>query len=133
MAKASVVTRSSRPQWSFALAAVPAAFVDLITTTSAAIFITILASSLSYGAELFPFEPPTTTRERMMEQRSVTTPQLSAEDRDKISKLAAQAKQLSSSDQTKLKKRLRESLDSAAKKGDLNQVKYFNEALRQLD
>ena len=68
-----------------------------------------------------------------MEQRSVTTPQLSAEDRDKISKLAAQAKQLSSSDQTKLKKRLRESLDSAAKKGDLNQVKYFNEALRQLD
>lgn len=105
----------------------------MIATASAAIFISLLGNSLSYGAELFPFEPPSTTRERMTEQRSITTPQLSAEDRDKISKLAAQAKQLSSSDQTKLKERLRKSLDSAAKKGDLNQVRYFNEALRQLD
>ncbi|WP_455388080.1 hypothetical protein, partial [Petrachloros mirabilis] len=77
-------------------------------------------TSFLHAAELFPFEPPSATQQRTVEKQSSTA--LSVEDRDRISKLANQAKQLSPSDQKQLKQSLRRSLDSAIQKGDLNQV-----------
>lgn len=89
--------------------------------------------SLACSAELFPYTPPSTTQQRPMMQRPGQAPSLSAEERERLADLSAQAKKLSVSEQHQLKEVLRKSLESAGKAKNLAQVQYYSEALRQLE
>lgn len=91
------------------------------------------ATALLFAAELFPYAPPSSSQQRSVEQYPAPTPQLSSEDEKRISKIAAQAKQLSPTDRNQLKSSIQNSLDEAFAKGNLNQAKYFSELLRQID
>ncbi|HBH81305.1 MAG TPA: hypothetical protein DDY39_15895 [Nitrospira sp.] len=89
--------------------------------------------SLACSAELFPYTPPSTTQQRPMVQRPSLAPSLSAEERERLADLSAQAKKLSVPEQQQLKEVLRKSLASAGKAKNLAQVQYYSEALRQLE
>jgi hypothetical protein len=86
-----------------------------------------------FAAELFPFAPPSSSQQRSVEQQPAPTPQLSTEDKERISKIVTQARKLSSTDRTQLKGSIQRSLNEAAAKRHLSQVKYFSELLRQID
>lgn len=88
--------------------------------------------ALSFGAELFPFTPPSSGQQRLFEQGSQGKPQLSKEDFDRISKTANLAKQLPPDEKKKLKAGIQRDLKEAAVQGDLNQVTYFTELLLQI-
>lgn len=88
--------------------------------------------TLSFGAELFPFTPPSSGQQRLFEQGSQGKLQLSKEDFDRISKTANLAKQLPPDEQKKLKAGIQRDLREAAVQGDLNQVTYFTELLVQI-
>ena len=89
--------------------------------------------SLSSAAELYPFTPPSSSQQRSVERQPAGKAQLSTEDETRISRIATQAKQLSPSDRNQLKISIQKSLNEAAAKRNLNQVKYFSELLRQID
>ena len=89
--------------------------------------------SLSSAAELYPFTPPSSSQQRSIERQPAGKAQLSTEDETRISRIATQAKQLSPSDRSELKSSIQKSLNAAAAKRNLNQVKYFSELLRQID
>lgn len=88
--------------------------------------------ALSFGAELFPFTPPSSGQQRPFEQGSQGKPQLLKEDFDRISKTANLAKQLSPDERNKLKAGIQRDLREAAAQGNLNQVTYFTELLVQI-
>lgn len=88
--------------------------------------------TLSFGAELFPFTPPSSGQQRLFEQGSQGKPQLSKEDFDRISKTANLAKQLPPDEKKKLKAGIQMDLREAAAQGNLNQVTYFTELLVQI-
>jgi hypothetical protein len=95
---------------------------------------TLSAISFLFAAELFPYAPPSPSQQRSVEQQPAPTPQLSPEDMEGISRIATQAnKHLSSPDRNQLKSSIQKSLNEAAAKGNLNQVQYFGELLRQID
>lgn len=113
---------------------------SVITTLRTILRVSILAvgyslpaSSVLLAAELFPYAPPSSSQQRSVEQQPAPTPQLSSEDEKRISRIAAQAKQLSPTDRTQLKNSIQKSLDEAFAKGNLNQAKYFSELLRQIE
>jgi hypothetical protein len=91
------------------------------------------ATSLLFAAELFPYAPPSSSQQRSVEQYPAPTPQLSSEDEKRISRIAAQAKQLSPTDRTQFKSSSQKSFEEAFAKGNLNQAKYFSELLRQIE
>ena len=103
-------------------------FLLIVTITSLS-----MPAVLASAAELFPYSPPSATQQRPMIQRPNTTPELSAEERARISDLAAQAKKLSSPEQQQLRELLRKNLESAAKAKNWAQVQYYSEALHQLE
>ncbi|MCC6965612.1 MAG: hypothetical protein IT391_04945 [Nitrospira sp.] len=88
--------------------------------------------ALLFGAELFPFTPPSTGQQRLFEQGSQGKPKLSKEDFDRISKTANLAKQLPPDEKKKLKAGIQRDLREAVVQGDLNQVTYFTELLVQI-
>ena len=94
---------------------------------------TLSPLSLSSAAELYPFTPPSSSQQRSVERQPAGKAQLSTEDETRISRIATQAKQLSPSDRSELKSSIQKSLNAAAAKRNLNQVKYFSELLRQID
>jgi hypothetical protein len=94
---------------------------------------TLSPLSLSSAAELFPYTPPSPSQQRSLERQPAGKAQLSTEDETRISRIAIQAKQLSPSDRSELKSSIQKSLNAAAAKRNLNQVKYFSELLRQID
>ena len=80
-----------------------------VTTIRAFLLVAILAvgcalsaNSLLFAAELFPYAPPS-SQQRSVEQYPAPKPQLSSEDEKRISRIAAQAKQLSPTDRTQWK------------------------------
>jgi len=103
-------------------------FISLLTIS------TFLGTgSLACSAELFPYTPPSMTQQRPMMQRPSLAPSLSAEERERLADLSAQAKKLSVPEQQQLREVLRKSLESAGKAKNLAQVQYYSEALRQLE
>lgn len=90
-------------------------------------------TSLVLAAELFPFAPPSSSQQRSVEQQPAPTPQLSTEDKERISRIVTQTRKLSSTDRNQLKGSIQRSLNEAAAKRNLSQVKYFSELLRQID
>mgnify|MGYP001177781618 CR=1 FL=1 len=88
--------------------------------------------TLLFGAELFPFTPPSTGQQSQFEQGSRGKTQLSREDFNRISKTANLAKQLPPDEKKKLKDGIQRDLREAAVQGDLNQVTYFTELLVQI-
>ncbi|HMS84512.1 MAG TPA: hypothetical protein PKD12_12740 [Nitrospira sp.] len=96
--------------------------------------IALLATeSLASSAELFPYSPPSAPQQRSMIQRPNITPELSAEERGRIEDLSVQAKKLSGAEQQQLRDVLRKNLESAARTKNWAQVKYYSEALRQIE
>ena len=89
--------------------------------------------ALSSAAELYPFTPPSSSQQRSVERQPAGKAKLSTEDETRISRITTQAKQLSPSDRNELKISIQKSLNEAAAKRNLNQVKYFSELLRQID
>lgn len=85
------------------------------------------------AAELFPFAPPPFSQQRTIEPSAQVKPQLSAEDRVRIAKVAAQARNLSTEDQKRLRTSIRKSLNEAAAQGNLKQVQYLTELLQQME
>ena len=90
-------------------------------------------TSLVYAAELYPFSPPSSSQQRSVERQPAGKAQLSTDDEKRVSRIATQAKQLSPSDRSELKSSIQKSLNEAAAKRNLNQVKYFSELLRQIE
>lgn len=90
-------------------------------------------ATLSFGAELFPYSPPSMTQQRPMVQRPESTPELTAEERARIEELSTQAKKLSTTEQQQVKDLLKKNLVSAARNKNWAQAQYFSEALRQLE
>jgi len=105
----------------------------IIRITILAVSSALSASSLLFAAELFPYAPPSSSQQRSFEQYPAPAPQLSSEDEKRISRIAGQAKQLNSTDRTQLKNSIQKRFDEAFAKENLNQAKYFNELLRQID
>lgn len=95
-------------------------------------FLVFSWEALSFGAELFPFTPPSSGPQRPFEQGSQGKSQLSKEDFDRISKTANLAKQLPTDEKKKLKIGIQRDLREAAAQGNLNQVTYFTELLVQI-
>jgi hypothetical protein len=107
-------------------------FRTLFRITILAVGCTLCATSLLFAAELFPYAPPSSSQQRSVEQQPATRPKLSSEDLDRISKIVDQAQKLSPSDQKQLKSSIQRSLDEAVARGNMIQVQYFNELLRQI-
>ena len=108
-------------------------FRTFLRVTILAVGCTLCATSFLFAAELFPYAPPSSSQQRSAEQQPAARPQLSSEDLDRISKIAAKARGLNPSDKKQLKSSIQRSLDEAVAKGNLNQAQYFNELLRQID
>ena len=92
-----------------------------------------LMTSFVSAAELFPYTPPSPSQQRSVERQSAAKPQLSAEDLERISKIATQARNLEPSKKIQLKNSIQRNLDDAVANGKLNQAKYFSQLLRQID
>ena len=92
-----------------------------------------LMTSFVSAAELFPYSPPSPSQQRSVERQSAAKPQLSAEDLERISKIATQARNLEPSKKIQLKNSIQRNLDDAVANGKLNQAKYFSQLLRQID
>ena len=88
-------------------------------------------TSLVFAAELFPFSPPT-SQQRGADQAAQVRPQLSKEDLNRITRLADQAKKLTSAEQQQLQGSIRQKLKGAVTQGNLNQAQYYTELLTQL-
>lgn len=88
------------------------------------------AAPLLHAGELFPLGPSASSQQRIIEQPAQG--RLSAEDREKIAKLAAQAKKLPLDDQNKLRTSVQKSVSDAASQGNLNQVLFLSELLQQM-
>lgn len=92
---------------------------------------TLSLTSLASAAELFPFSPPT-SQQRAIDQPSQVRPQLSKEDIGRISRLADQAKKLTSDEQRQLQGSIRQKLKGAVTQGNLGQAQYYTELLTQI-
>lgn len=92
-----------------------------------------LLPSVMFGAELFPYAPPSPSQPRSIEQRPLARTQLSSDDLDRIAKIAAQARALNFSKKQQLKQSIQNNLDDARANGRLNQATYFTQLLRALD
>jgi hypothetical protein len=93
--------------------------------------VTIRLDPFVLAAELLPFDPPSSSRDRITD-RPLSQPQLSPEDLDRISRIAAQARLLKPEDRNQLKSGIKKSLTEAAEKGNHSQVRYYGELLRQI-
>lgn len=117
--------RSSR----LAPAALPS--LRLVIAAWSVTYLSLSAGPLSFGAELFPFSPPT-SQQRSIDQSVQTTPQLSREDIDRITQLANQAKLLTPNEQKQLRGSVQRKLKGALAQGNLNQAQYYTELLNQI-
>lgn len=93
--------------------------------------ITIAGVSPLFGAELFPFSPPT-NQQRAMDQPSQGRPQLSSEDIARATRLADQAKKLTVAEQQQFRENIQRKQKDAVRQGNFNQAQYYTELLTQL-
>jgi len=89
--------------------------------------------SVTVGAELFPYAPPSPAQSRSIEQRPSSRAQLSADDLDRIAKIVARAQTLDVSKKQQLKQSIQNNLDAARASGKLNQTAYFTQLLQAID
>lgn len=90
-------------------------------------------SSVACAAELFPYNPPVGTGNRQFQQRSVPVPdQLSPEELRTIRQLASEVHSLPTSQQKTVRDGVVQQLNDAVSRGDLRQIRYYNELLRQI-
>jgi len=88
--------------------------------------------SLSIGAELLPYTPPS-AQQRPTVRPHDKQPALTPEQQKSIRDLSKKAKTLSKQDKKRLMDIIRSNLDSARKGKNWAQVEYYSEALDQLD
>ncbi|MDH5738919.1 MAG: hypothetical protein OEY77_01185 [Nitrospira sp.] len=85
----------------------------------------------AFGAELFPFTPPT-SQQRTLESPSQGKPQLSREDIVRATRLADQAKKLPSDEQRQFRENIQRKQKEAVRQGNFAQAQYYTELLTQL-
>jgi hypothetical protein len=95
------------------------------------LFMTITGTPQLFGAELFPFSPPT-SQQRAVDQPAQVGPRLSKEDIDRATRLADQAKKLTPDEQRQLRGSIQQKQKEAVRQGNLNQAQYYTELLTQL-
>lgn len=95
------------------------------------IFITNLGTPQVFGAELFPFSPPT-NQQRTLDQPSHLGPKLSSEDIARATRLADQAKTLAPTEQKQFRENIQLKLKDAVRQNNFNQAQYYTELLTQL-
>ena len=105
-------------------------FIGLATLVSSCI---ASFPSVTVGAELFPYAPPSPSQSRSIEQRPPSRAQLSAEDLERIANIAARAQTLNLSKKQQLKQSIRKNLDAAHANGKPNQEAYFTQLLQAID
>lgn len=88
--------------------------------------------ALLCAAELFPFQPPSTSSPRGSSEASAPEPQLSKDDLARIANIVSRANGLKPDEQKEFRKSILQSLDAASKQDRLSQVRYYKELLRQL-
>jgi hypothetical protein len=85
----------------------------------------------SFGAELFPFSPPT-DQQRYGDQSAQMRPQLSMEDIHRATQLIEKAKTLPLNEQRQFQESIRSKQKDALRKGNISQAQYYAELLTQL-
>jgi hypothetical protein len=95
------------------------------------LFMAITGTPQLFGAELFPFSPPT-NQQRAVDQPAQVRPRLSKEDIDRVTRLADQAKKLTPNEQRQLQVSIQQKQKEAVRQGNLNQAQYYTELLTQL-
>ncbi|MDR4462719.1 MAG: hypothetical protein MRJ66_00475 [Nitrospira sp.] len=84
-----------------------------------------------FGAELFPFSPPT-NQQRTLDQASQLRPRLSEEDIARANRLADQAKKLTATEQQQFRESILQKQKEAVRQSNFNQAQYYTELLTQL-
>lgn len=103
-------------------------------TASIAYFLLFLAGAgtpPSFGAELFPFSPPS-DQQRYGDQSAQMRPQLSMEDIHRATQLIEKAKTLPLNEQRQFQESIRSKQKDALRKGNISQAQYYAELLTQL-
>ena len=85
----------------------------------------------AFGAELFPFTPPT-SQQRALESPSQGEPQLSREDVARATRLADQAKKLPLDEQRQFLDNIQRKQKDAVRQGNFAQAQYYTELLTRL-
>jgi len=85
----------------------------------------------AFGAELFPFSPPT-NKQRTLDAPSQGKPQLSREDIARATRLADQAKKLAPAEQQQFRENILRKQKDAVREGNIAQAQYYTELLTQL-
>ena len=84
-----------------------------------------------FGAELFPFTPPT-SQQRTPDSPSAEKPRLSREDIARATRLADQAKKLPLDEQKQFRDNIQRKQKDAVRQGNFAQAQYYTELLTQL-
>lgn len=84
-----------------------------------------------FGAELFPFSPPT-NQQRTLDQPPQLRPKLSSEGIARATRLAGQAKTLVPEEQKQFRENIQQKLKDAVRQSNLSQAQYYTELLTQL-
>ena len=92
---------------------------------------TSLGTPHAFGAELFPFSPPT-NQQRTLDQPSQLRPHLSKEDVTRATRLADQAKKLTPAEQQQFRENILRKQKEAVRDGSIAQAQYYTELLTQL-
>ena len=95
------------------------------------LFMAIAGTPQLFGAELFPFSPPT-NQQRAVDQPAQVRSQLFKEDINRITRLADQAKKLTLDEQRQLRESIQRKQKEAVRQGNLNQAQYYTELLTQI-
>lgn len=94
-------------------------------------FMTSLGTPHAFGAELFPFSPPT-SQQRAVDQPRQLRPQLSKEDITRATRLADRAKKLTLAEQQEFRENIQRKQKDAVRDGSFAQAQYYTELLTQL-
>ena len=84
-----------------------------------------------FGAELFPFTPPT-SQQRTPDPPSLEKTRLSREDIARATRLAVQAKKLPPDEQKQFRENIQRKQKEAVRQGNIAQAQYYTELLTQL-
>lgn len=91
--------------------------------------------SLVFGAELFPYDPPSSESSRVLKGKrspSVGTKKQSQVEEEKIKRFVEKTLRLSKNQRKNLKKMLEAQRDQSVERGDISSAKYYYEILKRI-
>lgn len=92
-------------------------------------------SILVFGAELFPYDPPSSDSSRVLKEKRLPsggTKKQSKVEEEKIKRFVQKTLQLPKVQRENLKKMLEAQLDQSVERGDISSAKYYYEILKRI-